>query len=791
MLFDVLYGWRKWRGQRGMWLVLIVSLCLFCTLIGFSSNLIWMLSSDRPQWVLQKDPLITIVNQDHNGNVQPISVYDIEILQGLPAIKNVASISIQSAAVTVGLKDISGLNIGFYSRSLIELLAIPKPFTQKIWEEKQVVLSSRFYNQYKTSKGIDDLTLYYKGERLPIAGVALPSMAKFGDRDIDIWVPDSYLLQDVPTMFAENPELYVKTKGSHYGFAQLSRAHSAEQLQEPYRLLRAQTPRPQGGFVDSHFNPLIIDGIEIKPNERLLIQKQSWVLLVLLLCFGFIICSGIVSAYMQQSIVRRAEIQLKVALGGERRDIFLHLVRENLLTLAVLALVSPVLSIIFTDYVANIPLYKIYFDGGLSFNIWLWVVAVFVSACIFLLCAQMPMIDAMSSHFSRGRQGQMEKKQVLMSRFILLIQLTVIISVIILSLVLSFTEWKKYQKINISQSVYSFKPVVKDQLSMSLSAKQFNGDWQVLGSEVALSSTMFTDLGSQRLSYQVIGQSTLAKPINSLYVSSNFFDLLGINSILLSTLTTNSLVINQTMAYQLAEELGLADYRSVKGIDIEVSGFYYTKQFKVAGIIEDQLHFGINQSPKPVLYLHLSEQNPLYAHRIAPVVYTKHANHQLFHSHLNDWADLQSSALSYQDSGSLAQQIVSTDPAGRLLFITSSAMALMIFLLVIFTLYYRFQFTVKVQQVKWAILLAVGAQKISLIMQMIKLNLILTGLASTFSICLLLTLDSQSLRLLGVSLVQPLLMCTSIIICMLIVVSITFLASRKTLKNSISDLLRI
>jgi hypothetical protein len=72
----------------------------------------------------------------------------------------------------------------------------------------------------------------------------------------------------------------------------------------------------------------------------------------------------------------------------------------------------------------------------------------------------------------------------------------------------------------------------------------------------------------------------------------------------------------------------------------------------------------------------------------------------------------------------------------------------------IFTLCYRFHFTVKVQQVKWAIMLAVGGQKNNLIIQMIQLNLILTGLAAFCSVCLIFILDSRSFGLLGVSLLQ-------------------------------------
>ena len=790
MLFDLLYGWRKWHGQRGIWFVLIVSLCLFCSLMGLVSRLLWMLNSDRPQGVTQQSPLITVVNQDFNGNMQPTSVYDIELLQSLPAVTAVASVAIQPAILSVGLRDIPSVKVGFYSASLLDVLGLPKPFSHQIWEENKVVLSTKFWQEHTSMQAVSDLSLYFQERRLPVAGVAPTSMAKLGDVQIDVWIPDSYLLQDVPAMFAKNPDLYIKTKVDRYGFALLSQTISVSQLQQAYLQLRQQTSRPEGGFVDSHYQPWLIDGVELKPNERAMIHKQVWVLLTLLICFGFIVCSGIVSVYTQQSIVRQSEIQLKVALGGSRWDIFGQLFRENLISLITLAVVSPLLGFVFMEYIAKIPVYRTYFDSGLSFNRWLWLGALLGSACLYLASAQMPMMGAMKATFSRGRVGQMNKTQALMSQFALVMQLTVIMSVATLCLVLSSSEWQKYQKVNFAESLYSFQPKVTGRLSMALSSEQVNGDWRVASQEVALSSEAFTRLGAQSLSYRAESAAAISKPINSLYVSTNFFDLLDIPFLVPAQLTSDTLVINQTMALQLANELGLSHWQAVKGVELTISGFYYEKRFKVAGIIEDQLHFGVNQTQRPVIYLHLAAQNPLLSHRLAPVIYSQGDNNQLIESHLKDWANSQSNALSYRPAEGLNQAIINTDSAGRLLFVTSCMMALLICLLVIFTLYYRFSFVVKVRQVKWAILLALGGRKHRLMLHTMAVNMLLAGIAGMCALLLLLSLDGSSVTLLGVSLIQPVQLGVSFIISVLIIVSITCWVFSRTLRHNISLLLR-
>lgn len=790
MLFDVKYGWRKWRGQRGIWAVLIISLCLFCSLIGFVTNLLWLLSSDRPQWVNQTSPLITVANQDFNGNLQPTSEYDIALLQQLSAVQTVASVAVQTAVVSVGIKEIPGLRIGFYTDTLLPLLGLPEPFSQQGFEAKKAILSSQFWHKHTNAKALSQLALYYQNQVLPIAGVAPASMDKLGNIQIDLWLPDSYLLLDVPQMFTDNPALYINSKGNRYGFALLNEAIPITQLQQAYSTLRQQTPRPQGGFIDSQFTSWLIDGVELKPIERDMLHKQAWILMVLLVCFGFIIFSSIVSAYMQQGIVRQSEMQLKLALGGDKKQLISQLFKENIPAFASLIIMAPILGYGILQYVSHIPVYRSYFDTGLSFNLGLWVAAVTISVSLYWLCAQIPMLGIMTTQFSRGQRGQMTKAQQRMSQLTLVAQLTVITSVIILSLVLSFSEWQKYQKVSFLPDLYSYEPKVTSPLSLALTAQQLEGQWQVAGKAVALSSARFTALGDQGLQYNTSNNSGISKPINGLYVSSNFFDLLGIKYLIPATLTTNSVTVNRTMASQLADELNLNHWQDIQGITLNVTGFYYQKQFTITAIVEDQLHFGLNQSPSPVMYLHLSAQNPLFAHRIAPVFYSRTANPELVGSRINEWASLQSTHLSYISNGTLAQQIINTDPAGKLLFMTSFAMAIMICLLVVFTLYYRFHFAVKVQQLKLAILLAVGGQKNTLMLHIIRLNVSLMAIAALCAGILMLAIDDYSISLLGVSMWQPMLWLYGIVFCTLLIIAITFLAAKRILRHSISRLLQ-
>jgi hypothetical protein len=114
----------------------------------------------------------------------------------------------------------------------------------------------------------------------------------------------------------------------------------------------------------------------------------------------------------------------------------------------------------------------------------------------------------------------------------------------------------------------------------------------------------------------------------------------------------------------------------------------------------------------------------------------------------------------------------------------------MICLLVVFTLYYRFHFAVKVQQLKLAILLAVGGQKNTLMLHIIRLNVSLMAIAALCAGLLMLAIDDYSISLLGVSMWQPMLWLYGIVFCTLLIIAITFLAAKRILRHSISRLLQ-
>lgn len=791
MLFDVIYGWRKWQGQRGFWCLLVVSLCLFCCLIGLVVNLFWLLSSDRPQWVGNQQSMITIASKDLSGNLQPTSGYDIDLVQRLTGVESVASIAIQSSLVTIGLKELPRVTIGFYSQNTIELLGLAAPFSMQNFELKKGIVSQRFWQQHlESNSSLKESRLYYRDSAFLIAGIAPQTMLRLGDVSVDIWLPDTYLQLGVPDMFVDNPEPYLKTRSNRYGFAQLSEQANVESLQDAYINLRQQTPWPDSGFSDNYYHPWLISGVELNPNGRDILQRQAWILLLLLVGFGFIIFSGIVSAYTQQGITRSAEMSLKLALGGCRRGLMGQLLRENIPALVLVGGLSPLLGLIVTHYVGTIGVYQEYFVEGVKFNFWLWLVAVSCSLWLFICCALFPLSGSINKLFSRGKQGHMTKMQQGVRQLVLVLQLAVITGVLLVSLSLMYQELQKYSSVVIAKDVTSYKPKVDGRLSVMLTSEQLDGEWLVGGSPIALSSAQFTQLGAPSLKYQSESGVALEKPINGLYVSHNFFRLLGIPLLSRGELAENTVMINRSMASQLAIELGLNDWRAVKGLALKVSGFYYEKHVRVAGIVSDTAHFGIANEAKPLIYLSLKDQNPLLSSRIAPVFYSKGGNKEVIASHLNDWALLLSPKLSYVKGQSVVKQIEDTDTAGKLLFLTSSSMALLIIFLVIFTLYNKFSYAVKSEQMKWAIMLAVGGKKEALMAQMVWANALLAMVSILLTLGVFILLESYTQSLVNVSLFQPLIWAVCIALTLLFIVVITLWAARGLLKQNISVLLR-
>lgn len=791
MLFDLAYGWRKWRGQRGLWYTLILSLCLFCSLIAFVFNLFWLLNSDRPAWVNNPEPMITFANKDLNGNLQTTTGFDIDLMLGVAHVKQVASIAIEPSNITLDLAVLPKVGIGFYSSSALEVLGLPAPFSLQNIEAKKGIISQRFWQQhFEASQDLTDKVLYYRDIAFSIAGVAPVSMSSLGSIEIDIWLPDSLLQDTVPEMFAKNPELYLKTKNNRYGFAQLTEKLELSRLKQAYTSVKKETPRPDGGFVDTYYQPWLIGGVELDPNGRDVLQRQAWILLLLLIGFGFIIFSGIVSAYAQQAILRQPEMHLKIALGGDSRSLVVQLLSENLPALILVSILSPVIGVFLTHYVSSISVYQQYFPHGIHFNVWLWIIALLCSLLLFSLCSLIPLRGAFSGVFSRGRLGHMTKGQRRLTQVVLVLQLAVITSVMVLSLSLMSQEWRKYSVVALSDNIRSYQPEVTGRLSLMLTAEQQEGDWSVANNNIALASHSFTQLGAQNLTYHTDMGGILEKPINGVYVSQNFFSVLGVTLLINGELLENTIIINHAMASQLSSELALNSWRETLGITIKLTGYFYEKQVRIVGVVQDLPHFGIAKDVKPLIYLNLKDQNSIFSSRVAPTIYSQGGDEKAIALHLNDWARLQSSQLSYAAGISLVDQIAATDAAGKLLFLTSSIMTLLILVLVAFTLYNKFSYAVNSEQIKWAVMLAVGARKEALIVRMIWQNLGLSLLAIIITIVSLLLLEDHSQDLLNVSLFQPLVWAACIALSIFFIVSITFWSAQGLLKQKISTLLQ-
>ncbi|WP_394204221.1 FtsX-like permease family protein [Shewanella waksmanii] len=791
MLFDVVYGWRKWRPQRGFWCLLIISLCFFCSLIGFVVNLFWLLSSDRPQWVEHQQPMITIAKEDLSGNIQPTAGYDINIVQRLAGVKDIASVVVQARTVSVDLKEVPRTTVGFYSANAKTVLGLPTPFSEQNFEAKVAIVSQRFWQQHLgSSKALEENRVYFENKAVGIVGVAPRAMDKLGRVNVDIWLPDSYLHEDVPEMFVDNPNLYLDTVSNRFGFALLQQRLDLEQFQAAYVALRQQTPWPEGAFADNQFRPWVIDGFELNPNGRAALHKQAWILLLLLVGFGFIIFSGIVSAYSQQSISRQSEINLKVALGGCRRGLMVQLLAENVPALVIVAVLSPLIGGMLTYFASQMGIYQDYFVAGLEFNFGLWALAVICSLLLFLCCALLPLSRSLKGLFSRGKQGHTTKAQLVVKQGILVLQFAVITGVMFISMSLMYQELHKYLSVFVASDVVTYSPKVDGRISIMLSADQVDGNWSVDGVPIALSSASFTKLGTPSLKYQSHLGNGVEKAINGLYVSHNFFDLLDIPALISGQLAENEVIINRTMAIQLATQLQLADWREAKGAALKVSGFFYEKQVRVAGIVTDSPHFGIANDAKPVMYLSLKDQNPILANRIAPVFYSKSGNSAVVSSRINEWGQTLSPKLSYGQGNKLVEQIKDTDISGKLLFLTSSAMALLITFLVVFTLYNKFSYAVKFEQTKWAIMLAVGGRREALMVRMVLGNLMLAliGMLLTFSV--LVMLEYLNLSRINLVIFQPLIWAICIATILMFIVFITIWAARGVFKQNISTLLR-
>jgi hypothetical protein len=758
MLFDIVYGWRKWQGQRLKWFTLVLGLALFCALFSLTLNLFREINNESPSWVGNTKPLVTIAAIGISGQIKKQTRYNIDLLNKHPAVNNIASLSFQTKNITVNDIAFQKTSLAFYSTNLPVLLELPAPFSADSFVKNNVYISDAFW-QYQLN-GQDNIvgkTLLIKGQKLLVAGVMPANMNNVNQYKVDVWLPDSFLSLYVPE-FIPDAKPFLNSKPDYFGFAELSKSVNTTDLQEYFREQIDTYPNHEAIFVKEHDVPWLIAGIELDPEAKKVLIVQCWTLIFLIASFGFIIFSTIFSIYSQQLIDRKAEFSLKIALGAKVSDLVKRCLAENFM----MALTSVVFSIFFIFLLKSILqdgiLYQRYFSSDFELNWFNWFVSLVISQLFFFSCTLLPLLKLnRNNSFSRSSLGSKTKLQTLFSQGNLVLQLCIATLAFVFTTNVFISEWQKQQIDFVNPAVISFNSNKIKDAQVYLSEQQKKGDWsnekQV---ELAIAYNPFTNLDDSSLSYNLTADATNdGFNVSGTYVSSNYFSVLDIPIVVNGIFTKNTFAINIAFAEQLKSQGMIAAEQPLSaliGMPIQVNSFPSASYYPIAMITENAPHHGVGKG-NPVVYLHYANIHPMIIYKVLPIFFSKEKSTQEALNVINNWVKHETVNVNpYQLQSTLKAQIFALNLGGRLLFVTSGFMALIILVLLALTLYYQVKANLMREKNKYGVMLALGINQPALFLRIFKKLLLSLTMALPMAWMVLQSLESVTQSYLSISL---------------------------------------
>lgn len=794
MLFDIKYGWRKWQGQRLKLITFVLGLSMFTALITITLNLFNTINNDRPIWVNSDKHLITVASKSIGGSIKPETRFNIELLNKIPNIDEVASIKFEKATVRLFNKSFNDVSIAFYSQELISLLKLNPPFNKRSFENNEVFLGHNFYKKNFRETFLKDGILTLKKQQLPIAGLLPSSMDRINQHNIDLWIPDSFLSLYVPKI-VENTKLYLNSEPRYFGIASFEKMSSTQEIQSQYEQLLKENPNFDGVFIKQNNSPWIIKGLELDPTAKTILLIQCWTLIFLIMGFGFIIFTALFSFYSQQFIDRKNEYALKVTLGGNRMHLAKKTVLENLFIIIGVTIISIIFIVVIKQTLQEGVLYKRYFNDEFAINWWSWVIALLTTKLFFIFCTLFPLININNQQlFDRSEQGSRSKKQTLLSVINLVVQLAIVIVTLIFTFNIFAQEWQNQQIKNVNGETDVFSVEQSGHSKVYLNEQQKNGVWQNNSNvDIAFASTPFNSLDDTSITYQsAYSNNNTINSTTGSYVSGNYFRVTGISSLTPINFVKNTIVINESMALILKKQ-GIiqpnAPISSLLGVPLTINSFPSKFEFPIAGIVSNAPHFGTSKT-NPVIYLHYANFSNFISGRLAPYFFAKTGHQKEVSDSIKSWLQNETTGLSSKLSISTIKALVfKLNLGGRLLFITSGFMAMLITLLLAITLFYDIQSNLNKEKSKYGVMLALGMSKGVFQRKIIKQYAIAIILATPVSFYGLSKLDLMINEFLKLNLLNINYYLMAIGIIFLLIISFGILLTQRLLNKPINQLL--
>ncbi|MFN6971024.1 MAG: FtsX-like permease family protein [Rheinheimera sp.] len=798
-MFSVIYGWRQWRGQRVQWLFIALGLSLLTAMTLLLSQLYLQLVEPKPTWAGAQQHLVTVQRQDPRGEYKQIANAELNKLNQMPAIAENARLYFGVLDLRIAGQGLPGSSVLYYSANLPQLLQLPAPFNlsrnSETAEQFGVYLSHWLW-QVLDKPVLDGLMVKVTNTDIdyPVLGVLPAALNRFTDQRPAIWLPMSQNYLKLVHQFGEQqlnkPSdktiAFVENMPNAIGIAKLTGKADLAELAAQF----SEMPTQWLGIVSMQLSEephqtVFLPGIELFPEQRQDLLSQWWLLCCLTILLAAVVSLNLMVCLFGQFIRRNHEMGMRRVFGAGLAKLCRQCLLEQL-PLCVLALIVGLLFYgLMVEILSSVRIFQHYFGpNGLPFNLWVWAGMAFATSGFILLCSLMPLLLLMGkTRFFRSRQAHRNRWQLWLLRAQFMLQMTFAAYALLLAGSLQILLWQQQQaieKLPLSEISAKFRPGFK--VDATLQQGRLGG----LGAdEIGLSLGTFTN---------VKATGSLAHPANIDHEIEAFIQSVSTNYLRLHNpqllageyaLEQGQYVINQTLARWLLNDG--TDYQQLIGRDLTLQ-IPYPETKRVVGVVADLPHKGVTGLQQPIVYQQMSN-NPWYKHTTLSMYVRPELIDQAM-DELDFWADQQSLDVEQLPKGPLSKQLQQLNEPQWLFAQTSLVMALLISLLASLSVYYQVTAQLALQQQRLGTMLAVGASRGGLVLQLCGHHLLLLSLTAPLVWGLLQWLNPWLASQLGSAVFVPSVIPLVLVFLLLLVLLASWLPTHWLLRRPISRLLQ-
>lgn len=795
-MFSLIYGWRQWRGQRLQWLFIALGLSLLSAMLLLLSQLYRQLVEPSPAWLGASGPFVTVQRQDPRGQFQYISNAELNKLSQLPEVLDAGRIKFgRLPSVRIAEQRHEDLRVAYYSDNLPQLLQLPAPFSY-LPQQKPGVYLSHWLWQVLDKPALDGLMLVVNqasGWQYPVLGVLPKELNRFTSQRPALWLPMTESRRRTTEQrgenFADKPSektiAFNENFPDYLAIAKLAGNTDLIALAQRFDAIETQWLGYGYHLDEEPHQAVLLPGVELFPQQRAMLLNTWWLLCCLSLMLASVVALNLMVSLLGQLIRRSHEFGVRRMFGAGFGPLCQQCLMEQL-PLCLFALLGGLCGYaLFIKLLSSTQLFGYYFGpAGLPFELWTWLGTVVVICGFILLCSLLPLwLLVGKTRFYRNRQAQSHRWQLLLLRFQLLLQASVAGFVLLLAASLQLLLWQQQQEM----AQYPYREIEATlKPGYTPDARLQQGQLGGLGPmQLALSASAFDESFSGAGLLALDGSDTTYQ-VFTMMVSEHYLTFVKAKVLAGSlVLAPNQLVLSQSVADKLLQPG--QSYADLIGGDVAWQE-PMARNSRISGIVAELPHSGVGQQQQPMMY-QLWKPNAFFKYAKLSVLTAPGLEDAVLDA-LDEWADQQSLDVELLPKGLLSEQLRAKNESQWLLTQLSLWMALLICVLTCVSLYYQVNAQLALQQQRLGTMLALGAQRSSLIGRLCGLHLLLLVAAMPLVAGLLYGLSPWLASKMGSTVFLPQVVPMVVALLLLMVLLASWLPAQWRLRRPISELLQ-